>query len=145
MLKFSKSPKRKREIFTFSKSLKVTSCVRKLIRECRLDYIKPAQVFCVESTGSRSRAYARIWGLSRIWQETLNISPSYILEVTQRFWKLPEDKQDKVLLHELAHVPKNFSGALLGHNGLNKRVEAMNKIRSTKHKILDKFKFEFRT
>lgn len=130
MLRFSKSRKQKGGTFAFSKSPKISSRVRKLIRECQVDYIKPSRIFCVESTGSRSRAYARIWGLSRIWQETLDISPSYILEVTHRFWKLSDREQDKVLLHELAHVPKNFSGALLGHNGLSKRVEQMVKKRN---------------
>lgn len=131
VLRFSKSRKRRKEAFAFSKSPKISSRVRKLIRECQLDYIKSTRIFCVESTGSRSRAYARIWGLSRIWQETLNISPSYILEVTHRFWKLPDYEQDKVLMHELAHVPKNFSGALLGHNGLSKRIEQMKRKRSS--------------
>lgn len=119
--------KRKNGVFAFSKSPNVSSRVRRLVREFSLDYIRDNRIFCVESTGSRSRSYARIWGLSRIWQETLRIPPAYILEVTHRFRKLGKGEQDKVLLHELAHIPKNFSGALLGHNGLEKRVKQMYK------------------
>lgn len=126
MLKFLRSRERKvREKFSFDSAPHIDTWVKKLIRDYSLDYIAADQVFCVESAGSRSRAYARIWGLPRIWQKTLNTSPSYILEVTHRFLKLNNDQQGKVLLHELAHIPKNFSGALVGHNGIDKRMREM--------------------
>lgn len=117
--------------FSFQKSPSIADRTKSLIRDCQLSYIKISRIFCVESEGSKSRAYARMWGLGRIWQENLNIQPAYILEVTHKFRKLNKNEQDKVLLHELAHIPKNFSGALLGHYGLDKRVEAMLKIRIT--------------
>lgn len=137
MLKFSRLRKqhslfRKRESFAFEKSPQISSRVQKLIKECSLTYIRPNRIFCLESSGSKSRAYARMWGLARIWQDTLGTSPAYILEVTHKFLKLDSSKQDKVLLHELAHIPKNFSGALLGHNGLVKRVKQMSEKRSKK-------------
>lgn len=111
--------------FSFSSSPHIGSRVRRLISKCELSYIDFSRIFCVESSGSTSRAYARMWGLSRIWQETLKTPPAYILEVTHRFLKLTPRQQDEVLLHELAHVPKNFSGALVGHNGINRRVQQM--------------------
>lgn len=129
--KFSKlirKSRRNKEQFSFTSSVLVSSRVKKLINDCSLAYINPTRVFCVESTGSKSRAYARVWGLSRIWQETLGTKPAYILEVTHRFNKLNKPEQDRVLLHELAHIPKNFSGALIGHNGLEKRVQEMVKV-----------------
>lgn len=73
-------------------------------------------IYFYRSTFSKSRAYARIWGLSRLWQMALGVKPSYIIEVlSQHFDKLSEHEKDKVLLHELAHIPKNFSGSLLPH------------------------------
>lgn len=126
MLRFSKLARpRKTKKFEFSSSNRIASRVRRLIKNCSLNYIDSRRVFCVESQGSSSRAYARIWGLSRIWQEVLEAGPAYVLEVTHRFAKLSSREQDRVLLHELAHIPKNFSGALLGHNGLEKRVRDM--------------------
>lgn len=130
--RFLRLRKRRTEPFAFSKSSKISSRVQKLIREYSLTYIGGKKIFCLESTGSRSRAYARMWGLSRIWQEILKTPPAYILEVTHRFANLSPNQQDKVLLHELAHIPKNFSGALLGHNGLNKRVRQMSQRRRKK-------------
>lgn len=118
--------------FSFKKSPDIASRTKALIRDCKLLYVKHSRIFCVESEGSKSRAYARMWGLGRIWQENLKIPPAYILEVTHKFNKLNSREQDKVLLHELAHIPKNFSGALLGHHNLNKRVEAMLKTRNVK-------------
>ncbi len=121
--------------FSFENSSSVSSRVSSLISECSLEYINPDRIFCVESEGSRSRAYARIWGLARIWQNTLNVGPAYVLEATHRFQKLNTEEQNRVLLHELAHIPKNFSGALIGHNGLERRVQEM--IRNSKSKKID--------
>jgi predicted metallopeptidase len=70
----------------------------------------------MRSNLSSSRAYARIWGLSKVWQMALSQKPAYIIEVlSQHFDKLTDKDKDKVLLHELAHIPKNFSGSLLAH------------------------------
>ena len=87
-----------------------------------LDWIITSRIFCFRSNFSSSRAYARIWGLSRVWQLALKIKPSYIIEVlSERFDKLTPKDQDRVLLHEITHIPKNFSGALLPHVRHGKR------------------------
>ena len=71
---------------------------------------------CFRSVGSKSRAYARTWGLPKIWQSALKVEPGYIIEVISHYFdKLSAKDQDKVLLHEIGHIPKNFSGALLPH------------------------------
>lgn len=87
-----------------------------LINSLDLKWLKKAQIYCFRSINSRSRAYARIWGLSRVWQKALNTKPGYIIEVlSEKFDKLDKSRQDEVLLHEIAHIPKNFSGSLLPH------------------------------
>jgi predicted metallopeptidase len=54
--------------------------------------------------------------MGRLWQETLGIPAVYCIEViSEKFDTLPKDRQIEVLFHELAHIPKNFSGALLPH------------------------------
>jgi predicted metallopeptidase len=61
-----------------------------------------------------------------VWQQTLGLEPAYILEViAEKFNKLSQSDQDKVLIHELLHIPKNFSGALVPHKhkgGVNERT-----------------------
>ncbi len=74
------------------------------------------RIFFVRSYGTKTKALARIWGLPKIWQKVLGVEPHYVIEVVgERFDKLPESKKNDVLLHELAHIPRNFSGALVPH------------------------------
>ena len=88
----------------------------KTIKEARVDWVTTSRVFTFRSINAKTRAYARIWGLSRIWQQALKIKPAYILEViSEKFDKLSDHEKSKVLLHEVAHIPKNFSGALVPH------------------------------
>jgi predicted metallopeptidase len=96
--------------------------IKNLVISLRLDWIKRSRIFCFRSKNSKTRAHARIWGFSRIWQQALKAKPAYIIEViSEKFDKLPDKEKDKVLLHELAHVPKNFSGSLVPHYRRGKR------------------------
>lgn len=81
-------------------------------------HILPSKITAVRGVGSSSRAIARVWSLPRVWQIVLDIKPRYIIEViTERFDKLTLENQDKTLIHELMHIPKTFSGALISHKG----------------------------
>ena len=87
-----------------------------LVRALDLSWIRTEKVHCFRSKNSSARAYARIWGLNRVWQIALSEEPAYILEVlSEKYDELRARKKDEVLLHELAHIPKNFSGALMPH------------------------------
>ena len=87
-----------------------------------LGWIKTSRIFCVRSIGTKTRAIARIWGLGRVWQLALRQKPAYIIEViSERYDRLGEEEKDRVLLHEISHIPKNFSGALLPHIRRGKR------------------------
>jgi predicted metallopeptidase len=87
-----------------------------IVNKLELNWIKSRRIYCFRSSYSTSRAYARIWGLSKVWQLALTQNPAYIVEVLEeKFDKLTLKEQDKVLIHELAHIPKNFSGSLLPH------------------------------
>lgn len=86
------------------------------MEELKLDWVVKKDVVVYRSINSKSRAVARIWGLSKVWQLALNEKPKYVLEViSERFEKLGRREKDRVLLHELAHIPRTFSGALLPH------------------------------
>ena len=87
-----------------------------LANELSLDWLDTSRLFCFRSENSKSRAYARIWGFSKVWQKALNQEPAYVIEVlSEKFDSLSKQKQDEILLHEIAHIPKNFSGSLLPH------------------------------
>ena len=99
--------------------------ITKLVSFLGFSHIDPERIFCFRSFGSRSRARARIWSLPRIWQQALNTGPGYCIEVlSEKFDKLTQEAQSRVLIHELLHIPKNFSGSLLSHRGKNRRIDA---------------------
>ncbi len=90
--------------------------ISRLIKSQALIHLFSERIFCFRSFGSKSRAYARIWSFPRIWQKALGVKPAYCIEViSKKFDKLSPEEKEKVLIHELNHIPKNFSGTLLGH------------------------------
>jgi len=90
--------------------------------ELKMNYIDLSRIICFRSYGSSSRARARIWSLPRIWQQALKVKPHYCLEViSERFDRLHPQQQEEILIHELRHIPKNFSGSLLPHGRMRKR------------------------
>lgn len=90
--------------------------VESLAQELDLHWLKLENIYYMRSTTSKARAYARIWGLSKVWQMALDKPPSYVIEVlAQHFDQLSEKEKAKVLLHEITHIPKNFSGSLIPH------------------------------
>lgn len=90
--------------------------VVEIVSRGQFSHVQTSFLYCFRSRGSVARAYARIWSLPTIWQKALNLSPAYCLEViSERFDRLSIEEQTKVLIHELMHVPKTFSGALLSH------------------------------
>jgi predicted metallopeptidase len=97
--------------------------VDQLAMECEFYHVVPQFVFCVRSRGSKAkRTIARIHGLGKIWQSVLNQPPTYTIEViSEIFDKMwPEDKE-RVLIHELMHIPGGFSGGFRPHKGYVER------------------------
>ncbi len=85
--------------------------------------LNPERIYCFRSKGSSSRRIlARIWSFPKIWQQALYMEPRYVIEVlSERFDKLSSEKQEEVLIHELKHIPKKFSGGLRKHDEKNPR------------------------
>jgi len=88
-------------------------------------YINPTRVICMRSSGATSRARARIWSFPKIWQLALHQPAWYVIEVlSQHFDHLSSDNKTRVIIHELMHIPKNFSGALVPHSGIHKKINS---------------------
>lgn len=95
-----------------------------IVRVLDLSYVELSRIICFRSEGSVSRARARIWSFPRVWQQALNLPSHYIIEVVSKhFDHLSSDDQERVLIHELLHIPKNFSGSLLPHRTRHRRLE----------------------
>lgn len=107
---------RKRQKFNWEEAPDIKARALKLITALEMDSVLFERLFFYRSVGSKSRAYARTWGLPKLWQNALGVEPAYIIEVISHYFdKLSLKDQDKVILHELSHIPKNFSGALIPH------------------------------
>ncbi len=110
-----KKPRKKFEFVPAPDAEKIT---KQLVKKLDFGHIDSSRLFFIRSSGSKARAYARIWGLSRVFQVAAGFAPTYVIEViSERFDKLGEHEKIKVLIHELMHIPKTFSGALKSHHG----------------------------
>ncbi len=90
--------------------------VEKILKVLDFPHIESTRIFCYRTDGSKSRSYARIWSFPKIFQDALKLEPAYVIEVLSKYYdKLSPDDKTKVLIHELLHIPKNFSGALVPH------------------------------
>lgn len=106
----------------------LTERVRGLVSQIEFEHIPKHRIFCFRTEGSKSRAYARIWAFPKIFQTVLEIEPAYVIEVINKYYnRLDYEEQTKVLIHELLHIPRNFSGSLLPHKHsgrtINREVE----------------------
>lgn len=102
----------------------VHAVVRRILRHSPFDHVDHKRIVCMRSFGAKSRARARIWSFPRIWQMALGVPAHYVIEVvSHHFDHLSDDDKTRVLIHELMHIPKNFSGALVPHRGIHKRID----------------------
>lgn len=106
------------------KAPEIHQVIRKIVKTLEFKHIDSDRIVCFRSLGSSSRARARIWSFPKVWQLALSLPPYYVIEVLSRhFDHLSENDKMKVLIHELLHIPKNFSGSLLPHRGRGKRID----------------------
>ena len=97
--------------------------IRKIIGVLGFTHVDPTRIFCVRGSGSTSEAWARIWGLPSLWQQVLGTRPAYVVEIIEpEFSHLPPAEQDRVLIHELLHIPRTFSGAIRPHRSPTFRI-----------------------
>lgn len=106
----------KNQKLEWQKAPDVKKEINKILKVLELSHITPKSIYCYRTIGSKSRAYARIWSMPKIFQDALDLEPAYVIEVLTKYYdKLNDNEKSKVLIHELLHIPKNFSGALVPH------------------------------
>src|SRR5258706_13106645 len=114
--------------------------LKHVLRTLDLPHIDPEKIYCYRTTGSKVRAYARTWSFPKIFQRALDIQPAYVIEVLAKYYdKLSDDEKKKVLIHELLHIPKNFSGALLAHRGNGRDLNSLANKLLKQHKQQKKY------
>ena len=89
----------------------------RLIQELNFAHIPSERVICMRSVGSKSRGtIARVHSFPRVWQRGLGMKAHYAIEViSEHFDDLSTTEQEKVVIHELLHIPKSFGGGFRHH------------------------------
>ena len=89
-------------------------------------HVKIDRVRCFRSYGTSSRrTIARCHSIGKLMQKAMNVPAFYALEfLSERFDKLSKEKQIKVIIHELMHVPASFGGGFRHHDYIcDKNIE----------------------
>ncbi len=116
--------KKKNQKLEWEEANDVKKGIKEIVKALDFNHIVVSRVFTYRTEGSKARAYARTWMMPKIFQHALGVEPAYIIEVLSKYYdKLSDDEKTRVLIHELLHIPKNFSGALLSHRGVNRHIE----------------------
>ncbi|MEM2095287.1 MAG: putative metallopeptidase [Candidatus Caldarchaeum sp.] len=112
-------------MITYRRALDLDERVRSLVEKAGLHYVDHSRVKCVRSYGSSSRTIAaRIHSVSKAFLTAYGMKPSYVIEfLSEVFDKLTPEQQDEVIIHELLHIPKSFSGGLIPHGRIDFRRE----------------------
>lgn len=117
--------KKKRFPVVWEKAQDIQKMLESIVEKIGFSHVNPHDVFCFRSYHATSRARARIWSFPRIWQLALTRPPCYVIEVlSQHFDHLSPDDKKRVLIHELMHIPKNFSGALVPHRTRHTKIDS---------------------
>src|SRR3989338_11489113 len=82
-----------------------------------MDHIDLSRVKCFRSSGSSTRrTIARCHTIGKLMQKAIGVEAHYAIEFLEIFEKMSKDEQDKVIIHELLHIPKTFGGGFRQHD-----------------------------
>jgi predicted metallopeptidase len=88
-----------------------------IVRALNMDHVELSRVGCLRGYGSSSRrTIARCHTLGKVMQKAMKVDAFYTIEFLERFDKLSKNDQDKVIIHELMHIPKTFGGGFRQHD-----------------------------
>jgi predicted metallopeptidase len=107
----------------------VAQLLSKIMEKLNFSHIPRDRVLCFRSHGSKTRyVVARVHSLPRIWQQGLEVQAHYAVEVlAEKYDRLPTEEKEKILIHELLHIPRGFGGGFRHHRGwvTRRRIESL--------------------
>ena len=91
-----------------------------IINKLELNHIEIDQLHFIRRNGTKSRyVLARIHTLSKVLQKSLKMKPNYVIEViSERYDTYSDTEKEKIIIHELLHIPNSFKGGLLPHKNI---------------------------
>lgn len=88
-----------------------------IVKTLGMSHIDLSRVECLRSFGSSSkRTIARCHALGKMMQAAMKTDAFYAIEFLEIFEKMSKKEQDKVIIHELMHIPKSFGGGFRHHD-----------------------------
>jgi predicted metallopeptidase len=88
-----------------------------IVRTLAMNHIDLMRVKCYRSRGSSTkRTIARCHTVGKLMQKAMNMPAHYAIEFLERFDKMSLADQDKVIIHELMHIPQTFGGGFRQHD-----------------------------
>jgi len=115
--------------FRYVRAPDVSELASMIVDKLDFKHIPKHRVYCYRSYGSKARnVIARIHSLPRIWQHALNEPAYYVIEVlSERYDRLSFAQKQRILIHELLHIPNSFAGGFRHHKSwvTARRVESL--------------------
>ena len=91
--------------------------MKEMVNLLEMNHIALERVECLRSFGSSSkRTIARCHTIGKLMQKAMKTKAFYAIEFLERFDKMSFEEQDKVIIHELMHIPKTFGGGFRNHD-----------------------------
>jgi predicted metallopeptidase len=102
--------------------IEIVSTLSEEMKHVHLDRVE-----CIRSFGSSTkRTIARCHTIGKVMQMAMKTKAHYAIEFLEIFDKMSKEEQDKVIIHELMHIPKTFGGGFRQHDYVcDKNVEVM--------------------
>jgi len=109
----------------------VAQLLSRIVEKLNFSHVQIERLRCFRSHGSTTRyVVARVHSLPRIWQQALGVKAHYAIEVlAERYDPLSVVEKEKILIHELLHIPKTFGGGFRHHRGwvTRRRIESLHR------------------
>ena len=123
--------------------------MEEIVKKLEMEHIDISRVKCFRSRGSSTkRTIARCHTVGKLMQKAMNMPAHYAIEFLEIFEKMSSSEQDKVIIHELLHIPKTFGGGFRQHDFVcEKNVEMMHRKLNANEEVIDspkKVSFWFR-
>lgn len=103
--------------------------MEEIVKTLEMEHIDIGRVKCFRSRGSSTkRTIARCHTIGKLMQSAIGVKAHYAIEFLEIFEKMKRDEQDKVIIHELMHIPKTFGGGFRQHDYVcDQNVEIMHR------------------
>ncbi len=88
-----------------------------IVNHLLMNHVDLNRVECLRSFGSSAkRTIARCHTIGKVMQKGMKVPAFYTIEFLELFDKMSQHEQEKVIIHELLHIPKTFGGGFRQHD-----------------------------